>query len=147
MNGSIPSSAYETACTPNACMLGDPIIHTGRPSTKVFTVSDGHKNPGSTEVKHHHPVREPERTVDMVPTLFDHSLLRGNKFAQTSYVTICDNQEVNIYDGRTEKIIVSEKAVLKGWFCPKSRMWRIPLQPHISNKNTDILVLNGPTGT
>ena len=26
-------------------------------------------------------------------------------------------------------------------------MWRIPLHPHISNNNTDTLLLNGPTGT
>ena len=26
-------------------------------------------------------------------------------------------------------------------------MWRIPLQPHISNNKTDTLLLNGPTGT
>ena len=42
---------------------------------------------------------------------------------------------------------MSEEAVLKGWFCSKARMWRIPLQPHISNNNTDTLLLNGPTGT
>ena len=42
---------------------------------------------------------------------------------------------------------MSEKSVLKGWFCPKARMWRILLHPHISNNNTDTLVLNGPTGT
>ena len=83
----------------------------------------------------------------MVPALADQSLLSGNKIPQAGYVTICDNQEVNIYDGRTVKKIVSEKAVLKGWFCPKYRMWRIPLQPHISNNNTDTLLLNGPTGT
>ena len=83
----------------------------------------------------------------MVPSLDEKSLLSGNKFIQADNVTICDNQEVNIYDGRTEKIIVSEKAVLKGWFSPKSRMWCIPLQPHISNNNTDILLLNGPTVT
>ena len=41
---------------------------------------------------------------------------------------------------------MSEEAVLKGWFLPKARMWRIPLQPHISKKNTDTLLLNGPTG-
>ena len=42
---------------------------------------------------------------------------------------------------------MSEKAVLKGCFFPKSRIWRIPLQPQISNNNTDTLLLNGPTGT
>ena len=30
---------------------------------------------------------------------------------------------------------------------PQARMWRIPLQIHISNNNTDTLLLNGPTGT
>ena len=29
----------------------------------------------------------------------------------------------------------------------KAIMWRIPLQPHISNNNTDTLLLNRPTGT
>ena len=128
-------------------MVGDPFIQTGRPSTKVFTVADSHKTPESTEAKLHHPARDPERTVDMVPALADQYLLSGNKFPQACYFTICDNQEVNIYDGRTEKIIVSEEAVLKGYFCPKSRMWHIPLQPHISNNNTDTLLLNRLTGT
>ena len=103
MNGSIPSAAYGTACTSNAGMVGDPFIQTGRLSTKVFTVADGHKTPGSTEAKLHHPVREPEQTVDMVPALANQSLLSGNNFSQEGYVTICDNQEVNIYDGRTAK--------------------------------------------
>ena len=92
-------------------------------------------------------MREPARTVDMVPALSDQSLLRRNKFSKAGYVTICDNKEVNIYDGRTAKIVVSEEAVLEGWFFPKARMWRVPLQPHIINNDTDTLLLNGPTGT
>ena len=91
LNGSIPSAAYDTTCTSNSGMVGDPFIHTGRPSTKVFTVEDGHKTPGSTETKLHHPVREPAWTVDVVPALTNQSLLSGNKFAQAGYVTICDN--------------------------------------------------------
>ena len=92
-------------------------------------------------------MREPARTVDMVLALADHSLLSGKKIAQAGYVTICDNEEVNIYDGRTAKIVVYEEAVLKGWFFPKARMWRVLLQPHVINNNTDTLLLNGPTGT
>ena len=41
---------------------------------------------------------------------------------------------------------VSEKAVLKGWRCPTTKLWRIPLQDSVSNANTDTLLLNGPTG-
>ena len=114
LNGSIPSAAYDTACTSNAGRVGGHLLQTGRPSTKFFTVAYGHKTLGSTEAKLHHPEREPAQTVDMFPTLADQYLLSGNKFAQAGYVTICDNQEVNIYDGRTAKIIVSEKAVPKG---------------------------------
>ena len=62
-------------------------------------VADSHKTPGPTEAKLHHPVREPARTVDMVPALADQSLMSINKFSQAGYVTICDNKEVNIYDG------------------------------------------------
>ena len=71
----------------------------------------------------HHPVREPVRTVDIVPGLANQSLLSEEKFAKAGYVSICDDAEVNIYDGRTFKITVSEEAVLKGWRCPHTRMW------------------------
>ena len=84
----------------------------------MFTVATGHKTPGSRVSKLHHPVREPARTVDIVPGIADQSLLSGEKFAKAGYVFICDDEEVNIYDGRTIKISVSEEAVLKGWRCP-----------------------------
>ena len=92
LNGFIPSAAYDTVFTSNAGMVGDPFIQTGRPSTIVFTVADSHKTPGSTEVKLHHPVREPARTVEIAPPLTDQSLLSGNKFVQAGYVTICNNR-------------------------------------------------------
>ena len=54
----------------------------------------------------------------MVPALANKSLLRGGKFVEAIYVSVCDVEEVNIYDGHTVKITVSEKAVLAGWRCP-----------------------------
>ena len=48
LDGCIPSTAYNTACTSNSGMVGDPFIQTGQPSIKVFTVTDGHITPGST---------------------------------------------------------------------------------------------------
>ena len=59
IDGSIYSDAYDTACTSNAGMVGDPFIQTGQPCTQVFTVADGHLTPGSTMEKLHHPVQEP----------------------------------------------------------------------------------------
>ncbi len=82
--------------------------------TKVFTAATGYKTPGSTVAKLHHLVRKPVRTVDIVPGLRDQSLLSGRKFAKAGYVSICNNKEVNIYDGRTVQIFVSKAVVLKG---------------------------------
>ena len=93
-------------------MLGDPFIHTGQKSTKVFALADGHPTPATTIAKLEHQVREPAQTVDMVPDLANQSLLSGGKFAEAGYVSICDGNKVNIYYGRTAKITVSEAAVL-----------------------------------
>ena len=57
LNGSITSSAYDTVCISNVSMVGDTFIQTGQPSTRIFTVADGHLTPGSTMEKLHHPVR------------------------------------------------------------------------------------------
>ena len=127
-------------------MEGDPFIPTDQPSTKVFTVATGHKTPGSRVLKLHHPVRKPARMVDIFPVLADQSLISGEKFSKAGYVLICYDEEVNIYEGRTVKIIVSDEAVLKGWRCPRTRMWRIPLQHTVQNEQTDTLILNSPSG-
>ena len=52
----------------------------------------------------------------MVPALAVQSLLSGAKFAEVGYISVCDGDEVNLYDSQTARIIVSEEAVLKGWF-------------------------------
>ena len=128
-------------------MVGDTFIQTGHPSTKVFTNADSQLTPGSKMAKLHHPVWEPSQTVDIVPALADQSLLSGNKFAEVGYVSICDDAEVNIYDGRTVKIVVSKVAVLKGWRCLRTSMCRGPFQPTVTNPNKDTLLINGHTGT
>ena len=86
-------------------------------------MSDGHHTPASNVAKLHHPVREPACTVDMVPALVDQSLLSGGKFAKAGYISICDGEEVNIYDGRTAQIEVSEASVLRGWRFPRTKLW------------------------
>ena len=146
LDGSIPSAAWDTACTSHAGRPGDPFLPTDRRSTKVFALADGRPAPASSVAKLHHPVREPARTVDIVPALKGNSLLSGGKFAEAGYISICDGEEVNIYDGRTAKIVVSEEAVLKGWRCPHSNLWRVPLREHVDNLNSDTLLLDGPTG-
>ena len=122
-DGTIASVAWYTACTSNAGMIGEPDIQTSQPSAKVFSVSYGRHTPGENISKQHHSVREPAWKVDMVPAPSDKSLLSGRNISEARYISICNGEEVNIYDGRTAKIMVSESAVMKGWRCPCTNMW------------------------
>ena len=46
---------------------------------------------------------KPARTVDTVLDLVDQTLLSGSKFVDAGYISICDANEVNIYDALTKK--------------------------------------------
>ncbi len=73
-----------------------------------------------------------------------HSLLSTSKLVEADYAAIYDKQEVNFYDAMTAKIVVSEEAVLKGWQCPVTKLWRIPLVDKPDNLNRDTLLLDHP---
>ena len=97
-------------------MVGEPFIQMTQQSTKVFSVANGRRTPGSDIAKLHHPVRKPARAMDMVPALAGQSFLSGAKFTEAGYISVCDGDgnEVNLYDSRTACIVVLEEAVLKG---------------------------------
>ena len=65
---------------------------------------------------------------------------------EAGYVSVCDRFKVNIYDGRTATITVSDEAVLKGWRFPRTKLWRISLRSLVTYLNMHTLILNGPTG-
>ena len=64
--------------------------------------------------------------------------------ADEGYVTVFDENEFNIYDGKKVKIVISEKAVLKGYRCKNSGLWRIPLKDSILNENMDTIIVDRP---
>ena len=87
---------------------------TGQRSTKVFHVANGNAAPASEVCLLQQPIRDPARTIDMVPSLRGASLLITSKLVDAGYVTVYDGNEVNVYDGRTACIHVSKAAVLQG---------------------------------
>ena len=93
-----------------------------------------------------HPLWDSARTVDMVTGLVYSFLLITRKLASVGYITVYNRKEVNIYNGHTTKIIVSEEALLKGWRCPRSTLCHIPLTSQVKNLNTDSLLLNSSNG-
>ena len=127
-------------------MARDPFIQTEHRSKNIFSLADGHPTPETNIAKPDHMVQEPVCTVNMVLALDNKSLLSGGKFVEAGYMSVCYRDEVNIYDGRTATITVSEEAVLKGWRCPHTKLWRIPLRSQVTDLNIHIPLLNGPTG-
>ncbi len=144
LNGSIPSAISDTGATASAFKPSDPTIATGIQSTATFGGAFGNQAKATTVNKIHHKIREPACSIHIIPKV-QHSLLSTSKLVEADYVAIYGKQEVNFYDATTTKIVVSEEAVLKGWQCPVTKLWRIPLVDKPDNLNTDTLLLDHPT--
>ena len=134
LDGTIPSAISDTGATSTAGKPGDPYTKTGIPSSKVFHLPDGSSTKVESTATLQLPVRAPANQVDIVPNL-QHTLLSGVKMADAGYTAVYDKDEVNFYNN-TAKITVNEEAVLKGWRCPRTGLWRVPLQENVSNDKT-----------
>ena len=75
----------------------------------------GETTASSTQAKLYHDVREPEKTVDMVPQLKHNSLISGGKFADANYITVLTPTELLINDGNYMHISVSKGSILQCW--------------------------------
>ncbi len=146
LNGMIPSAVSDTGATLSAFLKKDPSRAMGELSTAVFHLPNSAIAPATTRNKLLHNVREPARSVNIVPALVKKSLLSTNKFAKAGYTIIYDKDEINLYNARTTKIMVLEEAILTGWRCPHQKMWHVPLVPMVTNLNTDTLLLDHPSG-
>ena len=98
LNGTIPSGAADSAATSHAFQPKDPYINTGKKSSKIFQMPNGKTTPATAQGLLHHKVREPARTIDVVPAVCTQSLISMSKFADADYFAIFDKDEVNIYD-------------------------------------------------
>jgi len=151
LDGTITSAAYDTAATLSCRKYGDSFIPTGRQSTKVFQTLTGHKAPASKIRLLDHNLRSPATEVHRMPELTETTLVSAAKLAEAGYVSIFDNDEVNVYDTHNTVIKVSRSAVLRGYKCPKTGLWRIPLTKNPiterTNLNTDTVIVDKcPTG-
>ncbi len=89
-------------------------------------------------------LREPACSANIVPSLFGNSLLSTVKMVEASYTAIYNNKEVNFYNTVTAKIMVLADAILKGWQCPRAKLWHVLFIDNVCNKNTDTLLLDHP---
>jgi len=91
-----------------------------------------------------HSLRAPARDIHIAPSIECDSLLSVSKFVDTNCIAIFDKDEVQILDANNTKITVSRVAILRGWWCPDTKLWCIPLVKHVTNANTDTILCDCP---
>ena len=101
--------------------------------------------PASVKAKLHHMLRDPARTLDMVPNLKHNSLMSARKFADVQYITVLTPNEVLVYDDMSDlQLSIYGEAILRGWRCKHSGLWRVPLTPVVLNEHTNTILLDFP---
>ena len=80
-----------------------------------------------------------------MPGLVRNSLLSTSKFPDAKYVTVLTPDEVLIFDDLGDfKLTITQKAILKGWQCKMTVLWRVPLTPIMLNKKEYTILLDSP---
>ncbi len=146
LSGAILLAVSDTGATSHALLPSAPSVPTGERSRAVFHLPNGATAAATTIYKLHLNVFEPARSVNIVPALVENSLLSTNKFVEAGYTVIYYAKEVIFYDACTTKIVVFEAAILKGWRCPRAKLWRVPITKVVTNKNMDTLLFDHPQG-
>ena len=137
------TAVFDTGATSSCGRTGDTFIPTNEPSGKVLHMPTGETADADKKAKLHHKVREPARTVDMVPDLKHNSLISGAKFAEANYVTVLTPDELLIYDGDELHMTVNKEAVLRGWREQKrGGLWRVPLTTIVPPQKAEYLLLS-----
>ena len=111
-------------------------------STKVFYNANGTVSKAGQKAKLHYNLRETAKDADTVPSLALNSLLSTSKLADANYITIFTPDEVKVFDAEISKLHITGEAVMKGWRCPKTKLWRVPLKEQWQNVNTDTALLS-----
>ena len=149
LNGTIPSTVPDSGASSSVGTSKDSCRRTGLQSNKVFILPSGQTVAASEVAEYPFQVRNPASQVHITPGITSNSLMSTNQFAVADYVTVFDKEEVNVYDANDVKITVTRGAILRGWRCPRTGLWRIPLCPtirsdNVANVNTQTVLLRRP---
>ena len=148
LNGTIPSAFADSGATSNVGTTKDrarrAFIATGRQSDKAFRMPNGSVEAATALDVLQHGLRAPARDVHIVPSIERDSLLSISKFVDANYIALFDKDEVKIFDANNTEITVSRAAILRGWRCPDTKLWRIPLVKDVTNANTDTVLCDRP---
>jgi hypothetical protein len=73
----------------------------------------------------HHDIRQPAKDLHIVLNIPTNSLISTAKFAETGYITVFNDKEVNVYNASNTEVIVTRQAILRGWLDKDANLYRI----------------------
>ena len=131
LNETITPEVYDTADTSICAPSNVPLQKTGIKSNKVFMVGTSNIAPKSQKAELLYDVRGEAKDEDIVPKIRGYILLSKGNFSKDRYESVCDKEEVNIYDATTIDINNNGKTILTGKFSKTTGMWHIPLKDKV----------------
>ena len=146
LNGSIASGIADSGTTATCGTVRDAkhFLHTGETSDKIFQVANGEIEE-ATEVKQlPFQLRKEACRVDIVPGINTATLISTGKLADANYISIFDEEEVNVYDANNTVVTTTQGSVLRGYRDKNEGVYRIPLVKDVKNINTDTIIVNAP---
>ena len=142
LSGEDPYGWYDTGATSHFIAGKDEkhLEDTGQPSKKKVNMPNGQMERGGKRLKWNNGLRSPANEADSIPAIRT-SLVSTSKVADAGYISVFDDEEVNVYDARTTKITTSSEPVMTGWRDKETGLWRVPLKQQINNINEDTVLL------
>jgi hypothetical protein len=142
--GSVVSTVADTGASFTCGMYGvkgNSFLPTGNISDKTFKYGNG-TTAATYELRElYFDLSAPARDVHMFQGV-RHMLLSMNRIAEAEYISIFDEDNVNIYNTTNMKITVSHSIILRGYCGASSGLWSIPLTPNTVNEDMDTTLMN-----
>jgi hypothetical protein len=123
MVGSIPSTIADSGATSGVGTKDNPSQRTGKPSDKRFILPSGEVVQATEIAEYPFNVRAPANELHITPGVSQHSLLSTGKYADANYITVFDNDTLNVYDANNTIITVTKDAILRGWRDTDNKLW------------------------
>jgi hypothetical protein len=127
---SVPNVVMDSAATSTVIHPkdNDHVIITNEKSPKMFCNANGTVSAAGMKAQLPFNLRAPANEAETVPSLAMNSLLSTSKLADANYITIFTKDEGKVFDAETARVNISGEAVVKGWRCPTTKLWRVPLK-------------------
>jgi hypothetical protein len=143
MNGQDPYGWLDSGATSNFIAPQDKkhIKSTGIKSNKQVRLPNGQHVSAGEKINLENGLSHPANTANSIPSLKT-TLISNSKLADAGYITVFNEEEVNVYDGATTKVVPTEQAILTGWRDKQTGLWHFPLKTTIKNQTTDTSLLS-----